>query len=277
MWTDERMVGFDLETTAPDPQEARIVTAAIVAVGGGLATEELALLADPGVEIPEGAAAVHGITTERARAEGKPLDVVVSTVLAALTSYARAGAPIVVFNARYDLTVLDRMARLFGLQPLQLAVPGLRVVDPLVIDKQLERYRKGSRKLDAQCAYWQADLTDAHDATADALAAARLAWRICRGGQVVRKARDPQEQAELASLREEWEQVRGDLGRLHEAQVRWALAERDRFAAYKASVGEHEEAAKISGEVGWPVLELRLHSTINARTEMPTMQEVFDL
>lgn len=268
MWMDERLVGFDLETTAPSPEEARIVTAAVVAVGGGLATEELALLADPGVEIPEGATEVHGITTERARAEGRPAQEVVAALLAVLEAYVRS-APLVIFNARYDLTVLDREARRYGFDPLQERVQ-LRVIDPLVIDKHLERYRKGSRKLDAQCAYWRADLSDAHEATADALAAARVAWRIGKQGEIVRKVRNWQEEQELAELRAEWARVRFDLGRLHEAQVRWALAERDRFAAYKASVGEHEEATRIAAEVGWPVLARR-------EPEAATMQEVFEL
>jgi DNA polymerase III epsilon subunit-like protein len=255
-WTDGRLIGFDLETTAPDPEEARIVTAAVVACGGGLPTEEAFWVVDAGVPVPDGAAEVHGYTTERVRAEGTPVARALPGVLATLEAHLRGGAPLAVFNARYDLTVLDREARRLGEAPLQERAD-LLVVDPLVIDRWLERYRRGSRKLADQCAHWGARLDGAHDATADALAAARLAWRIGRAGEVVRRVRSADEGRERAALRREWERARHDLRLLHAAQRRWALAERERFAEYKAAAGEREEAARIAAEVGWPVLEPR--------------------
>jgi DNA polymerase III epsilon subunit-like protein len=69
-WWNGRMAAFDLETTAANPEEARIVAAAVVLVGAGAETDSTTWLADPGIEIPEEAAEVHGITTERAQAEG---------------------------------------------------------------------------------------------------------------------------------------------------------------------------------------------------------------
>ena len=50
------------------------------------------------------------------------------------------------------------------------------VYDPFVIDKTLDRYRKGKRTLGALCEEYGVRLDNAHEATADALAAARLAW-----------------------------------------------------------------------------------------------------
>jgi DNA polymerase III epsilon subunit-like protein len=69
-WWQGRMAAFDLETTAAIPEEARIVTAALALVRRREPTETTTWLADPGIEIPEEAAEVHGITTERAQAEG---------------------------------------------------------------------------------------------------------------------------------------------------------------------------------------------------------------
>ena len=66
-----RMLSFDLETTSVNPKEARIVTSALVRIDGRDVNSQ-EMLADPGVEIPEEAAKVHGITTEKARAEGRP-------------------------------------------------------------------------------------------------------------------------------------------------------------------------------------------------------------
>ena len=71
-WHNGRLAAFDIESTGVNPQSDRIVTATVSVVGGGLPAESTSWLADPGVEIPEGAARVHGITTEQARAEGRP-------------------------------------------------------------------------------------------------------------------------------------------------------------------------------------------------------------
>ncbi len=276
-WWDQRLVGFDIESTSAQPETARIVTAAVVVVGAGLATERLTLLADPGVDIEEGATAVHGVTNERARAEGMPAVEVVNAILCALIPYVEVGVPICAFSARFDLTILDREARRHGLDPL----PPALVIDPSVIDKQLDRYRRSyprgvtaeqaaergipsSRTLAGMCTHYNAVLDEAHDAASDALAAARLAWVLGARGEVVRRVRNAQEGREKAALVREWEACRDDLPRLHAAQQRWALAERDRFAEYKRSIGEHDEAARIRAEVGWPVLEVMAHETAKA-------------
>ncbi len=177
-WHTGRLCGFDLETTGVDVETDRIVTACVVRCGGGQPTESATWLADPGVPIPDEAAAVHGITTEKARAEGKPAAEVVGDVLAALREAIAQGVPVVAMNARFDLTMLDREARRYGHTPLPDGREGLCVVDPLVLDKAVDRYRSGSRKLTALCAHYQVPIGEAHTADADAIAACRVAWRI---------------------------------------------------------------------------------------------------
>ncbi len=262
-WWQGRLVGFDLETTAPQPEEARIVSAAIAFCGGGEETVTMTWLVNPGVEIPDAAAEIHGITTEQVQAEGDEAAAAIAEILTVLSDLTPEGAPLAIFNARYDLTVLHREARRHGLNPLGTGRP-FYVVDGFVIDKWLHRYRKGSRKLDAMCEHYGASLDGAHDAAFDAIAAARVAFRIGQRGQVVRRVRNAQEGREKAMLVREWEACRDDLPRLHAAQQRWALAERDRFAEYKASIGEHDVAARIRAEVGWPVLEVMAHETAEA-------------
>jgi len=173
-WHLGRMCGFDLETTGVDVETDRIVTACVVQCGGGQPTDSASWLADPGIDIPEQAEQVHGISTARARAEGKPAAEVVADVLAALGQVIAAGVPVVAMNARYDLTLLDREARRYGLAPL----PAGPVIDPYVIDKHIDRYRKGGRKLTDLCAHYGVPIGDAHTADADAIAACRVAWRI---------------------------------------------------------------------------------------------------
>lgn len=243
-WWEGRMVAFDLETTAPDPEDARIVTAAIALCGGGVQTETVTLLADPGVDIPAEATAVHGITTDHARAHGHPASDVVSAILAAIEP-ATGGWPLVIFNARYDLTVLDRECRRHGLPQLG----PCWVVDPLVIDKHLDRYRRGSRKLDAVCAHYGATLDGAHDAAYDALAAARVAYRIGQRGKVIRRVRNGHELLELQALQDQWESVRNDLAGLHRAQIAWAQEQAEGLAEHFARQGKTETV-----RTEWPVI-----------------------
>jgi DNA polymerase-3 subunit epsilon len=177
---------------------------------------------------------------------------VVREVVTALAVAGARGAPLVVFNARYDLTVLDRECRRYGLPPLQERQFELLVIDPLVIDKWLDRYRKGSRKLEAICAHYGAVLGEAHDADFDALAAARLAWCIGAKGQVVRKVWNAEMGRELAGLKREWEAARGDLARLHRAQRVWAAEQAMGLAQYFREQGQHEDAEGVRTE--WPLI-----------------------
>jgi DNA polymerase-3 subunit epsilon len=169
---------FDLETTGIDVETARIVTAhvgLIDANGDSIAHGEW--LADPGVDIPVQASAVHGITTEQAQAEGRPANEVVAEIIDALRAVFTRGVPLVIYNAPYDLTVLDREARRYGLEPL--GADGC-VVDPLVIDKAVDKYRKGKRTLEAAAEFYEVVLDDAHNAGADAIAAGRVAQAMAK-------------------------------------------------------------------------------------------------
>ncbi|MEV6854790.1 exonuclease domain-containing protein [Streptomyces microflavus] len=231
-WHLGRLAGFDLETTSPDPLTARIVTACIVQLGGGQPTVAANWLTDvDGEEIPAGAAAVHGISTEKAHAEGVDLRLAVDEILGALTQVILSGIPVVAMNARYDFSVLDREAERYGFTPLADAV----VIDPYVpyvIDKQVDTYRSGKRTLTALCQHYDVRLDAAHSADADAVAACRVAWR--------QATQYPQ----LAAM---------TLDELHTAQVAWA-------AEQAASLQEHfrkkDPAAVVEG--AWPLIPRQL-------------------
>jgi len=180
-WFEQRLTAFDLETTAADPEVARIVTACVVHVGGGELTAARSWLLQPdGYDIPAEASAIHGITTEKARAEGMPAVTAIGEIATELRAAWGFGRPVIVFNAQYDFTVLDRELRRNALNPLTLGP----VIDPRVLDKQGDVYlgfhRRGSRKLVDQCAHYDCKLDGAHDAAFDAIAAARLAYRIAQ-------------------------------------------------------------------------------------------------
>ena len=52
--------------------------------------------------------------------------------------------------------------------------------DPFVVDKEKNKFRKGKRTLENVCAHYNVPLDNAHEATADAVAAARVAWKLTR-------------------------------------------------------------------------------------------------
>lgn len=102
-WHREPLVGFDLETTGTEPLEARIVTAAVVGLAGrdGEPVRQRTWLADPGIRIPAQASAIHGISSERAAADGRPAREVADEIAETLVGYWRQGVPIVAYNAAF--------------------------------------------------------------------------------------------------------------------------------------------------------------------------------
>lgn len=176
-WFDTLGV-FDLETTGIDVETSRIVSAHVGVIGAdGESIERTDWLADPGIDIPVQASAVHGITTEWARAEGRSAPEVVGEIVAAVRSLLGRGLAVTIYNAPYDLTLLNREALRHGIAPLMSPSP---IVDPLVMDKAVDRYRKGKRTLEVVAQLYGAELLDAHDAGADAIAAGRVAQAIAR-------------------------------------------------------------------------------------------------
>lgn len=223
-WHTGLLGSYDCETTGTDPFSARLVSAAFVTSTGA----RYEFLVDPGVEIPAEAAAVHGISTEQARAHGaEPADAL-DRIAGLLAEHLGKGAPLVVFNAPFDLTLLEAELDRHGLKALRDRVREVApIVDPLIIDRTLDRYRKGSRTLEAQCGYYGVAIENAHDACADAVAAMGVAR--------AQAARYP----ELAEA---------DLSELHARQIEWKAAAEVEFAEYKASRGE-----PFRSEPGWPI------------------------
>ncbi len=169
---------FDLETTGVDVDTSRVVSACVAVLEpDGRVVARWDWLADPGIEIPEGASAVHGITTERARLEGRPAPGVIAEITQTLRTLFGLGMPVVVYNAPYDFTLLDRECRRYGLDPITDPSP---VIDPLVLDKVVDRFRKGKRTLEVTTGVYGVVLDDAHDAGADAIAAGRVAQALVR-------------------------------------------------------------------------------------------------
>jgi DNA polymerase-3 subunit epsilon len=177
------MLGFDTETTGISPARDRIVTAALITRTGDTVTQRTWLI-DPGVPIPAMATAVHGITTERAQAEGVSPASALAQIADALADALAAGIPVVGFNIQYDLSILEAELARHGLATLAQRLPrGVRpVVDPLVLDRHLDRYRRGKRKLVDMCGTYGVvvDEEGLHAADADVLATLDLVHAIAK-------------------------------------------------------------------------------------------------
>ncbi len=219
---------FDLETTGVDVTRDRIVTAhvgVLDARGREIAARDW--LADPGVVIPEGATAVHGITTEHARSHGRPAAEVVAEITHALRVLMAQGVPIVAYNASYDFSLLAHEARRHGVPELVGPAP---VIDPLVIDKAYDRYRRGKRTLEIVAMHYAVALDGAHDASADAVAAGRVAQALAR--------RFPLPDSPLE---------------LHTRQIGWARDQAASLSEYFVRIGRLDPDDVLDGS--WPVRE----------------------
>ncbi len=217
---------FDLETTGVDVTADRVVTAHVGLLGAdGAVVRAQSWLADPGVDIPAGATAVHGITTAHARAHGRPGADVVAEVVAALRQLLDAGIPVVAYNAPYDFSLLKYEALRHGVEPLLAPAP---VIDPLVLDKTYDRYRKGKRTLEVVAAHYAVTLEGAHDAAADAVAAGRVAQALA--GRFALPA---------------------DAAELHTQQIGWARAQAESLTEYFIKVGRLEPDGVLDGS--WPI------------------------
>lgn len=275
-WHEGRLVALDTETTGTNPLEARVVTAAVVHFAPGQRPTSIQWLIDPGMEIPAEAAAVHGWTTERVHREldgaeavrfhqgrRQPLtrDGALFEIAAQAATAIGAEVPLVVMNAAYDLTLLETELARNGIDTLSSRPAGIRgVVDPMVIEKAYDTYRKlcykapgcrpaeqhhecsgcrggkwkcggcgaHDKTLTGLCLHYGIRHAGAHDASADAIASVRI----------------------LRRLADSWPEIaRWKLGTLHEHQVTWRREQADSLRAYFDRAGTEHDGC----DPGWPV------------------------
>lgn len=173
-WANGPWLGFDTETTGVNPREDRIVTAALV-LRDRSGMRQRTWLVDPGVPIPQNAADVHGITTDVARAMGEPPAQALEELATEIAHFLRQGVPLVVYNACFDLTLMEYELHRHGLPLLsqRLGRDIAPVIDPLVLDRAVDPYRRGKRRLGDLCDRYEV-ITDAELHTAEVDVAATL-------------------------------------------------------------------------------------------------------
>lgn len=237
-WYEGPLAAFGTETTGVDAESDRIVSAAVVVQESSGARPRLRRwLVNPGVTVPAAATAVHGLTEEHLWRNGRWPAPVIRETADELQYLAVAGRPLVVMDAPFGLTLLDRELRRHRASSLDrwlAASAPLRVLDPRVLDGHLDRYRKGPRTLTDLCAHYGVEREGAHDAAADALAALEVVRALGRRFSTRLERLTP---AELHTLQGGW----------HAAQARGSQA-------WFARTGSEERA-----NPEWPV-----------RRELPT-------
>lgn len=227
MWWHTRLAGFDTETTGVKPAEDRIVTAAWVTHDHTIESDANWLI-NPGIPIPPAATAVHGITDEKATHGGDPRNAL-KEITEFLNRAEANGTAVCVMNARFDLTLYAAECARHGVQAARIPC----IVDPLILDKQAEPYRKGKRTLEAIAARWGViPPGDLHDAATDATLAVRVAQSIL---DVITE----KEAVGSPSMRE-----------LHDLQVRWASDQAQSLRAYWQGIGDGRWR-EVTDE--WPV------------------------
>jgi DNA polymerase-3 subunit epsilon len=203
-WANGRLVGFDLETTSPNPREAKPVSFALAFFEGRELTQGRAGLINPGVPIPPETTDIHGITDEMAQERGGDLQRSVEGLAAELVAASLTGMPVVGCNLRYDLTVIDTLTQATTGESLwEMGWCG-PAVDVLVIDRGVDKYRKGKRTLTALAAHYGVALLDAHSASADTTAAVLIAQALADKYPEVGKASLPELHLKQKKWHREW-------------------------------------------------------------------------
>lgn len=171
------LLSLDTETTGVDPWVSSVVTCNMTYDYLDKEPYVCDWLINPGVEIPQGASDVHGITNEIAQEKGMPPEIGLASIAEHLNLWHMQGYPIVVYNAAFDLTLLRAE---FDRYDIKCINPFDKVIDPLVLDKQLDKYRKGKRQLTVTASHYGITLENAHSADADSLASVKIARALGR-------------------------------------------------------------------------------------------------
>lgn len=253
-WTNTPMISWDTETDGTDIDHGHIIQAAIAWIDTAkTGMSKRSWILNHHIDIPQAAVDVHGISRERCDAEGHDPATVFDELTQNLADGINLGWVLVGMNVTFDFTMLDRGCRRLGVRTLSDRLNGqpiAPVIDPYVLDKYVDPYRRGKRNLTALCERYAVSITDAHDASGDALAAARVVWRM---GQLARrpaawlqqvwglKPQDAQRFAALGGL---------SLQELHQLQVKAKAEQSASFRDYLIKQGKPADDVRDE----WPII-----------------------
>lgn len=177
-WHEGSLAVLDLEATGVDPRSARIIEVGLFRFEvDGTSSPIVDQLIDPGVDLPARITELTGIGSLELASMGKAPEEVLAATLSAIEAVVDEGVPIVIYNVTYDWPLLAAELRRHDLGLLPRVPPAI-LIDPLVLDRHAERFRRGSRNLKTVAARYGVRLDDAHRAAGDAAATAGVARKI---------------------------------------------------------------------------------------------------
>lgn len=144
-----KLATIDLETTGVDTENDRIITCFLRVKDGDQVVAEYSWIIDPGVEIPEGAAEVHGMDTAWVQEHGrKDVATAIEEIVHDLSEYSHAGFVVAAYNGAFDLAMLESEAKRHnpGVQNLRIKETG-RFIDPAIFSRVFDKYVKGGHQL----------------------------------------------------------------------------------------------------------------------------------
>lgn len=179
---DFPLCGFDSETTGVDVydvENTKIVSFSMVLQDSSSSSPKIReWLLDPEIEIPSEASDVHGITTEYARHHGQKYSEGLQEIADAIHYAIYSGIVLTAYNGSFDITLLKNQIEHYGIRFPDDLWGKFYMIDPLVMDKAVDRFRKGKRTLGVVSSLYGYSLDDAHEATADVLATIHVARKI---------------------------------------------------------------------------------------------------
>ncbi len=180
-WRDLEIALLDVETTGRDASTDRVVELGIAVGKAGEIVARYNWLINPGVPIPDGARAVHGISDEDVK--DAPSFASVAHEIAKALEGRVPGA----YNAGFDKGFVTAEFARLGQPALSSAVVALRRdvewIDPLVWAREIQKSER-SRTLGDVAERLGISLEKAHRASEDAEAALRVLWALAEGDRV---------------------------------------------------------------------------------------------
>lgn len=234
------IVGLNIQTTGLDPMTARLVEYGIVLMNRtGKVHAVRQTIVDSGEPIPADAERIHHISSWQAQTEGIATQEAISYLTGVFRWAASLGHPLAAFNAPYTLTIIRQEAqRVSPDNDLLALLDSMQVIDPLVIDKEVDARRPGPRYLDRLIdlygVVWEgAEVDDPGEfedsvAVSQAMKVAALAVNFLGHPAV-----------EGLSLTE-----------LHDQQVYWAKEQKNELMNYYRRKRQMQKAEEV--EHGWP-------------------------
>lgn len=179
-WAEMPLVVIDFETTGLSAENDRVVEMGLAVFDRGELVESKNWLVNPEMPVPEAASAVHGIRDAMV-ADAPTFAAAFDEALPMLVGKLPAA-----YNAPFDRAFLRaEFARLGREVPegVHALSDDLAWIDPLVWVREIQKYDKGKKLTDA-ARRLRIDLTNAHRAESDAIAAGRVMLELAKRGRI---------------------------------------------------------------------------------------------